>query len=136
MQSINGESLVTYETITRMTNDLKIYHLCVKSQWDKAVVAGEYTMSTRDKTLADVGFIHCSTAQQLQGTAKKFYGDCKKEMVLLEISTSELASAGIEVKYEDAGNGELFPHIYGALPCNLVQVVRSAAFGSSGYLEF
>jgi uncharacterized protein (DUF952 family) len=119
-----------------MTKNDSIFHLCVKSNWLAAVSAGKYTMSTQDKTLADVGFIHCSTAQQLQGTAKKFYGDCKEEMVLLEISTSELASAGIEVKYEDAGNGELFPHIYGALPCNLVQSVRPAVFGSSGILEF
>ena len=93
-------------------------------------------MSTQDKTLAEVGFIHCSTAQQLQGTAKKFYGDCKEEIVVLAINTSELATAGIEVKYEDAGNGELFPHIYGALPCGLVQVVLLSSFGSSGLLEF
>lgn len=93
-------------------------------------------MSTRDKTLAEVGFIHCSTADQLQRTAKKFYGDCVEEMVLVEIDIAALQGAQIEVKFEDGGDGDLFPHIYGALPCALVSEVVPAAFNSAGDLVF
>lgn len=57
------------------------------------------------------GFIHLSTADQLQGTlAKHFPG--KKGLVIVEI---DLALLGNSIRWERARDGALFPHLYGQL---------------------
>ena len=37
-------------------------------------------------------------------------------MLLLTIDPQRLAAAGLEVRFEQAGGGEPFPHLYGPLP--------------------
>ena len=39
-----------------------IYHIATTADWDRAGRDGEYTTSTRGRTLAEEGFIHASTA--------------------------------------------------------------------------
>jgi hypothetical protein len=39
-----------------------IYHIATGSDWVQARADGEYTTSTRGRTLAEQGFIHASTA--------------------------------------------------------------------------
>jgi uncharacterized protein (DUF952 family) len=46
----------------------------------------------------------------------------------------KLASRGIEVRVEEASNGKSYPHIYGAIPCDLVDRVSEAHMNTEGHL--
>ncbi|HEY1618237.1 MAG TPA: DUF952 domain-containing protein [Streptosporangiaceae bacterium] len=111
----------------------KIYHIAAASTWARAREAGDYTMSTRDRTLAQEGFIHASTAQQVAGVANKFYrGDT--DLVLLEIDTDLV---GPEVRYEQVpGAADPFPHIYGPLNTTAVVAVSPFASDATGQFSF
>lgn len=61
--------------------------------------------------LAD-GYIHLSTAEQLQGTLDKHFAG-QKDLVIAEV---DLAMLDGVIKWEVSRGGALFPHIYGALP--------------------
>jgi len=100
-----------------------IFHLASSKDWQEAKHSGTYEFSTRGKTLEEVGFIHCSTLDQLPAVAAFVYKDFEDELTLLELSIESLEQAGLKVLFEDGGNGELFPHIYGPLPIELVAKV-------------
>ena len=61
--------------------------------------------------LAD-GYIHLSTADQLQGTLDKHFAG-QDALVIVEV---DLAALGDTIKWEVSRGGALFPHIYGSLP--------------------
>ncbi len=105
-----------------------IYHLSTASDWEAAQAAGTYEISTRGMTLAEVGFIHASTAEQVDGVAEMFYLDCEEELVVLVVDVDALADAGVPVKFEEIDGGQVFPHIYAPLPSDLVAEVRAASF--------
>ena len=87
----------------------ELFHVALPDDWAAAVLAGTYAMSTRGRTLAEEGYIHCSFADQVAATAARFYGDLA-EVVLLRIDPSRLTSA---VVVEDlTGAGEEFPHVW------------------------
>lgn len=94
--------------------DDPIFHLALPQDWQGAFETGEYRWSTRGQTLEAVGFIHCSTAVQIESTANRFYGDLT-DLVLLTIDPVAVPS---RVLWEPPAPGvdELFPHIYGPLP--------------------
>ena len=50
-----------------------IYHIATAGDWDQARADGEYMTSTRGTTLAEQGFIHASTAEQVGPVANLFY---------------------------------------------------------------
>ncbi len=95
-----------------------IFHLALPDDWSDAVASGQYTTSTRGRTLDEEGFIHASTRDQLAATAARFYSDIDR-LVLLSIDTDRL---DCEVKWEppDPSLTELFPHIYGPVPISAV----------------
>jgi uncharacterized protein (DUF952 family) len=99
---------------------LALYHLALPDDWAAAFATGDYTMSTRGVTLDDEGFIHCSTREQVEATANRFYGDLD-QLVLLTIYAELVPS---EIRWEPPAPGvdELFPHIYGALPVAAVDL--------------
>ena len=106
-----------------------LYHLALSDDWQAARSAdADYRISTRGRTLAEVGFIHLSLAHQVGATVGRFYGDLPAGAVkLLVIDPARLQEAGLSVRHEPApGTGELFPHLYGPLP--LAAVVRSEAW--------
>lgn len=94
---------------------MTILHLALESDWNAAVASGSYRVSTRGLTLDDVGFIHASTADQVAGVAALFYSDVTEPLRLLAIDADAVRASGTEVIFEDAGDGELFPHIYGPI---------------------
>ena len=94
---------------------MTILHLALESDWAEAVSAGSYRVSTRGLTLDDVGFIHCSTPDQVASVAAQFYADVSEPLRLLAINADAVRASGTEVIFEDGGNGELFPHIYGPI---------------------
>jgi uncharacterized protein (DUF952 family) len=98
-----------------------IHHLVERSVWEAAVAADHYPWSTRGRTLADEGFVHCSTAAQVEATAARFYADVE-QLLVLDIDESKLSSPVIVEQI--GGASEPFPHIYGALEIAAVVAVR------------
>ncbi|QES45579.1 DUF952 domain-containing protein [Streptomyces venezuelae] len=107
----------------------RLLHITERALWDAAREAGTYEMSTRGKTLGDVGFIHCSLPEQLPGVAAFLYGgyDGPDELVVLDIDSARVTAP---VRFEAARPGaEEFPHIYGPLPVDAV--VEVSPWGAS-----
>lgn len=95
-----------------------ILHICNKKDWKKALESGEY----QHATLESQGFIHCSKPEQIVKVANfNFKG--QEDLILLLIDDKKVTS---EIKYEDGGNGELYPHIYG--PLNIDAVIGAVDF--------
>ena len=112
------------DTVTEPTSvDAPIFHLAIPDDWVAAFAVGEYTMSTRGVTLEQEGFIHCSTREQIVGTANRFYGDLD-QLVVLTIDPQLVPSA---IVWESAGADldVLFPHVYGPLPVAAVNLAVS-----------
>ena len=103
-------------------SDDPIFHIALPDDWAGAFASGEYCVSTRGMSLADVGFIHCSTDEQIEKTANRFYGDLT-ELVLLTIDPVAVP-ADILWEPPTPGFDELFPHIYGPLPISAVNMHR------------
>ena len=102
-----------------------IYHLALAGDWAAARATGEYRISTRGLTLEQVGFIHASYAHQIAATYQRFYADAGP-LKLLIIDPQRLAAMGLPLRAEAApDSGELFPHIYGALPVEVVLQVEA-----------
>jgi glutathione S-transferase len=97
-----------------MIDDDPIFHLALPDDRAAAFTDGQYLISTRGMTLDEVGFIHCSTRDQIEDTANLFYGDVE-QLVVLTIDPTLVPSP---IVYETPGPGldTLFPHIYGPLP--------------------
>jgi glutathione S-transferase len=110
-----------------------IYHIATAVAWAQAQRDGQYTMSTRDRTLAEEGFIHASTAPQVARVANAFYQGAP-DLLLLVIDPDRVDS---EVRYEPVPGHDLpYPHIYG--PLNLSAVVQTRPFAPApdGYFSF
>ncbi|MFM7267454.1 MAG: DUF952 domain-containing protein [Cyanobium sp.] len=98
-----------------------LYHLALSEEWRQARAEGVYRRSTRGLSLEQVGFIHASHAHQIAATYARFYADAGS-VRLLTIDPQRLQAAAVTVREEPAaeGSGELFPHLYGALPVEAV----------------
>lgn len=104
----------------------RILHLAETEHWLQAKESGVYSRSTRGAGLDDVGFIHCSTPEQLPVVAGFIYADYPGELVVLELDGPVIEAAGIDIKHEDGGDGELYPHIYGAVRVEWVSAIHPA----------
>ena len=116
---------VTLATLRRLGWGLVtlIYHIAEAADWERAQRDGQYTMSTRGRTLAEEGFIHASTAAQVPLVAAAYYRDAP-DLVLLVIDTERV---GPGLRYEQVpGQPDPYPHIYG--PLNLDAVLETRPF--------
>ena len=93
---------------------MRIFHIAHATDWHDAQRLGEYRVSTRGRSLGEVGFIHAAMKEQVAATAKAFYSDDPVSLVVLELDTTKIEAAGIRVLIEDVG-GQPFPHIYGPI---------------------
>lgn len=91
-----------------------IYHITYIQDWNRALSEGFFT----HESLQSEGFIHFSTAEQLERTAHRFYKN-QQDLILLHVDDSKLKA---ELKYEPADN-DMFPHLFGEL--NLDAVVKT-----------
>jgi uncharacterized protein (DUF952 family) len=90
-----------------------IYHVTTKEEWIIAQVNDYYEASS----LAIEGFIHCSTANQVQGVLERYFAG-KTNLVKLVIDTTLLTN---ELKYELAPSiNEEFPHVFGTINLDAV----------------
>jgi uncharacterized protein (DUF952 family) len=90
-----------------------IVHIVERRIWEAAQQAGAYCAAS----LATEGFIHASRPEQVLMVANRFYRGVP-DLLLLWIDPQRLL---VPLRYE-ASDGEIFPHIYGAL--NLDSVIR------------
>ena len=86
-----------------------IYKICSTAEWALAAASGTYAGSEHDRR---DGFIHFSTAAQLPGTLAKHYAG-RADLLLIAVDADALGGA---LRWEAARDGDLFPHLYGALP--------------------
>jgi uncharacterized protein (DUF952 family) len=105
----------------------RVYHLVACSAWE-ACVGPTYSAPS----LATEGFIHCSAAEQVAGSANRFYAR-QDALVLLEIDTAKLTCP---LRDEPSKSGELFPHIYGPIPREAVVRVHTLERGADGRWTF
>ena len=115
-------------------SETEFLHLTTKQAWEDALKVGTYSLSTKGKTLEEVGFIHGSFADQVEEVAGFVFAGPIEELVVLHLDVQKLASHGIEVRVEKASNGKSYPHIYGAIPCDLVDRVSGAHMNAKGRL--
>ncbi|MBM6405357.1 DUF952 domain-containing protein [Phycicoccus sp. CSK15P-2] len=99
-----------------------LFHLAAADEWAAAVEAGRYERSTRGLGLADVGFVHLSTAEQWPGVLDRFYSDHPGPLLLLTVDPRRL-TAPLRWEVGDPVSGELFPHLYGPLELSAVVAV-------------
>ena len=99
-----------------------IFHITAPSLWESSVLEGTYAYSTREATLSDVGFIHCSFKHQVEKVANYIYDDWDGPLLILEAEPGQIPS---EIRIENLdGGSEGFPHIYGPLPIGAVKAVH------------
>jgi uncharacterized protein (DUF952 family) len=109
-----------------------IYHIALPEHLEQAQAAGVYTMSTRDVTIAQEGYMHASFENQVDGTFERYYRDVPNACVLV-IDTGRVIASGVKVIVEQLGSAPAaFPHIYGVLPVDCIVRVRSLADWTSG----
>ena len=84
-----------------------VYKICTKAEWLEAKTKGKFNGSKKD--IVD-GYIHFSDKGQLKGTLNKFFLN-QKNLILLKIDTLKLN----HLIYEQASNGNMFPHLYSSL---------------------
>lgn len=108
---------------------MRIFHLALESAWSAAQQDGSYTVSTLGLDVSEVGFIHCSQAEQVGGVHHRFYREVTEPVLLLTIDTDALTSPW---QLDDVpGEPSPFPHIYG--PLNLDAVVDVGRFTPSAW---
>lgn len=96
-----------------------LVHLCADHEWRHAAATGEH----RPPSLAEVGFIHLSSPEQVHLPANRLYAG-RTDLVLLMIDPARLADP---VRWEPGVPTDpasmLFPHLYGPLPADAVTSV-------------
>lgn len=102
-----------------------LLHLVPASSFDAAGTA-----PYEPPSLAAEGFVHCSTTEQVAGTARLLFAGTG-DLLLLVIDPRRLD--GAEVRWEDSyGIGQEFPHVYGAIPRAAIVEVRLYPPGRGG----
>jgi uncharacterized protein (DUF952 family) len=101
---------------------MRILHIASRDEWAQAKQIGEYTRSTADASLAEVGFVHLSTASQFPGVIDRFYADVDlSSRVLLVVDTEACVAAGSAFQWDYVeSQGSSFPHLYGPIPASAV----------------
>lgn len=95
-----------------------VHHLALLADWEAALPAGGYRVSTRGRSLEEEGFIHACFADQVDGVARRYYADVTEPMVLLAV---DVRLVGCDVRLEvPAGASDAFPHLYGPIPVGAV----------------
>ncbi|MGF1610041.1 MAG: DUF952 domain-containing protein [Kiloniellales bacterium] len=102
-----------------------IYHICRREEWEAAAARGRYEGSSQD---AADGFIHFSGGAQVEESAARHRAG-QSGLVLLTVDPDALGAA---LKWEPSRAGQLFPHLYGALPVAAVLRVDDLPLGSDG----
>ena len=96
-----------------------LLHITTPEAWSRALADGEYS----PESLSSEGFVHLSTSAQVVGTANRFFAG-RRDLLVLEVDPGRLRP---ELRWEDPGEGQAFPHLYG--PLAVEAVLRTVAWG-------
>jgi len=100
--------------------DKTAYKILTADQWETFERDGAFRGAPVD--LAD-GYIHLSTAEQLQGTLNKHFAG-QPGLVIAEVDLEQL---GENIRWEVSRGGALFPHLYNiTLPMGAIVGTRGA----------
>lgn len=105
--------------------DTVVYKICRDVEWREALASGVYAGSSDD---ARDGYIHLSTAEQLPGTAAKYFKG-QSDLVIVAYAVEALEPL---LRWEPARGGALFPHVYGTLAPKEALWVRELPLGPDG----
>jgi uncharacterized protein (DUF952 family) len=106
-----------------------IYKIVSLPEWRAAETEGVFRGAAID--LAD-GFIHFSSAEQVEETAAKhFWG--QPDLLLLSVDADVLGDA---LKWEVSRGGALFPHLYAPLSLDAVMRVAPLPLDIHGRHDF
>jgi len=105
--------------------DLFAYKILTREQWEQFRADGIFHGAPVDLT---DGYIHLSARAQTAGTAAKHFAG-QDDLVLAMI---DLAALGETVKWEVSRGGELFPHVYGAIPLSAVTTSAKIRLDETG----
>ncbi|MBL6782360.1 MAG: DUF952 domain-containing protein [Alphaproteobacteria bacterium] len=100
-----------------------VFKICLDSEWQEAVNKGVYTGSALD--LRD-GFIHLSTSDQVIETAQLHFRNITS-LVLVAVDR-----AGLDIRYEESRNGQMFPHLFSDLPVSAAVKVQPVSLDADG----
>ncbi len=84
-----------------------IFHITLESVW----VAQKNLSYFAPDSLAKEGFIHCATSEQLPGVLHRYF-EGQTGLVVLYLAEDKLE---FPIVYEQATQGEFFPHLFGAI---------------------
>lgn len=104
-----------------------IYKILPAELWAAAEADGEFAGAGID--LVD-GYIHFSTADQVAQTAALHFTE-QAGLVLVAVDATVL-----DIAWEESRGGQLFPHLYAALPLSAVQAVHDMPVGDDGLHRF
>lgn len=102
-----------------------IFKIVPGELWRAGEPAGRFDGSPVD--IRD-GYIHFSTAAQVQETAARHFAG-QSGLLLVTVDPQAL---GASLRWEPSRGGELFPHLYAALPLDAVRAVTDLPLDDSG----
>ena len=106
-----------------------VLKIASRDEWDATCRTGAFPGSPAD--LRD-GFVHFSTADQVRETAAKHFAG-RNDLVLLDVDLAALERlAPGALRWEPSRGGQLFPHLYAALPREAVTRSRPLPLGADG----
>ncbi len=111
---------------------MHLLHIAHRADWQEALDRGRYARSTRGRTLEEVGYVHASYPDQVDDVAGFVFRDDPEPLCVLVLDEALVRQSGVRVELEDGGDGELYPHIYGAIDRSWVVDVRPARFDDAG----
>ena len=102
-----------------------IYKIVPDRLWREAAAKGSFGGSPVDE---EDGFIHFSTAVQVRDTAAKHFAGVT-DLVIVAVSAAAL---GAPLRWEPSRGGDLFPHLYAALPMAAVRWFEPLPLDAAG----
>ena len=90
-----------------------IFKIIDKEEWQKAKQAGTYEGSKKD---TEDGYIHFSEEEQVEETLLRHYPK-KDNLILLKVNAFKLE----HLLWEQASNGDMYPHLYSPLDIKNVE---------------
>jgi uncharacterized protein (DUF952 family) len=106
-----------------------IYKIVSADQWRVAEAAGVFAGAQVDQ--AD-GYIHFSTAAQVEETAAKHFAG-QGDLVLVAVEADRL---GATLQWEPSRGGQLFPHLYEPLALDFVVWSKPLPQAAGGAHDF
>ncbi len=112
------------DAIMVMLQRTRVYKILSAEDWALAEQLG-YSKTALDE---GDGYVHLSTRAQVQETLSLHYFE-RKHVRLLEYVIEEL---GLPIRWEESRGGQLFPHLYAALPIDAANRTWTLSLDASG----